>query len=116
MGYGDLGCCGSKTKTPNIDKLAADGIRFKRSFGSHRVFTQPSGIAYRSEAETSAAGGVPLRSVDSCTIAPQAEPIRVALRASGSVFIHSVAHATGKDMSASNDEPSHESSGLARLF
>ncbi|MGB0600103.1 MAG: hypothetical protein ACPGLY_25775 [Rubripirellula sp.] len=24
MGYGDLGCYGSETKTPNIDRLAAE--------------------------------------------------------------------------------------------
>jgi arylsulfatase A len=29
MGYGDVGCFGNKTiRTPNIDKLAADGVRF----------------------------------------------------------------------------------------
>ncbi|MHC1762972.1 MAG: sulfatase [Verrucomicrobiia bacterium] len=28
MGYGDLGCYGSKTPTPNLDRLAAQGVRF----------------------------------------------------------------------------------------
>jgi len=28
LGYGDLGCYGSETHTPNIDQLAADGVRF----------------------------------------------------------------------------------------
>src|SRR5687767_12836647 len=28
LGYGDLGCYGSKTKTPNIDRLAKEGRRF----------------------------------------------------------------------------------------
>ena len=28
LGYGDLGCYGSETKTPNIDKLACEGVRF----------------------------------------------------------------------------------------
>src|SRR5512146_3574098 len=28
LGYGDLGCYGSKLRTPNIDRLAAEGVRF----------------------------------------------------------------------------------------
>jgi len=28
MGYGDAGCYGGKIKTPNLDKMAKDGIRF----------------------------------------------------------------------------------------
>jgi arylsulfatase A len=28
LGFGDLGCYGSQIRTPNIDRLAADGIRF----------------------------------------------------------------------------------------
>ena len=28
MGYSDLGCFGGEINTPNIDKLAAEGIKF----------------------------------------------------------------------------------------
>ena len=28
MGYADLGCYGSRIRTPNIDALAADGLRY----------------------------------------------------------------------------------------
>ena len=30
MGFSDLGCYGSEIHTPNIDKLAQDGIRFSQ--------------------------------------------------------------------------------------
>lgn len=28
LGYGDLGCYGSKLRTPNLDRMAAEGVRF----------------------------------------------------------------------------------------
>ncbi|MFT5471389.1 MAG: arylsulfatase A [Verrucomicrobiales bacterium] len=40
LGYGDLGCYGAtKLKTPNIDKLAADGRRFTDAHSSSAVCT-----------------------------------------------------------------------------
>ena len=38
MGYGDLGCYGQKEiKTPAIDKIAAEGIRFTRHYSGSTV-------------------------------------------------------------------------------
>src|SRR5262245_23981259 len=38
LGYGDLGCYGqSKIKTPNIDRLAAEGIRFTQCYAGSTV-------------------------------------------------------------------------------
>ncbi len=38
LGYGDLGCYGQeKIKTPNIDKLAAEGIRFTQCYAGSTV-------------------------------------------------------------------------------
>jgi arylsulfatase A-like enzyme len=28
LGYGDLGCYGSRIRTPNLDRMAAEGVRF----------------------------------------------------------------------------------------
>lgn len=36
MGYSDLGCYGSEIHTPNIDKLAAEGVRFTHCYNSSR--------------------------------------------------------------------------------
>ena len=38
LGYGDLGCYGQKRiKTPNLDKLAADGVRFTQVYSGSTV-------------------------------------------------------------------------------
>src|SRR5439155_8381858 len=38
LGYGDLGCYGqTKIKTPNIDKLASEGIRFTDFYAGSTV-------------------------------------------------------------------------------
>jgi arylsulfatase len=34
LGYGDLGCYGSKIRTPNIDRIAQEGIRFTQYYSS----------------------------------------------------------------------------------
>ena len=36
MGYSDLGCYGSEIKTPNIDKLAENGLRYTRFYNDSR--------------------------------------------------------------------------------
>lgn len=35
LGYGDLGCYGSKLPTPNLDRMAREGMRFTRYNGGH---------------------------------------------------------------------------------
>ncbi|MEY4776431.1 MAG: hypothetical protein RL759_944, partial [Verrucomicrobiota bacterium] len=36
LGYSDLGCYGGEIATPNIDRLAAGGVRFEKAYNSAR--------------------------------------------------------------------------------
>lgn len=36
LGYSDLGCYGSEIETPNLDALAADGLRFTNFYNTSR--------------------------------------------------------------------------------
>ena len=36
LGYSDLGCYGGEIETPNLDKLAANGLRFRNAYNSAR--------------------------------------------------------------------------------
>src|SRR5438045_2976671 len=36
MGYSDLGCYGGEIKTPNLDKLAKNGLRFTNFYNTAR--------------------------------------------------------------------------------
>jgi arylsulfatase A-like enzyme len=38
MGYSDLGCYGSEIQTPNLDRLAADGIRYTRMYNTSKCY------------------------------------------------------------------------------
>jgi arylsulfatase len=37
LGYGDLGCYGSPIRTPNLDRLAAEGVRFTHFYSGNPV-------------------------------------------------------------------------------
>ena len=38
MGYSDLGCYGSEIETPNLDKLAANGLRYSQFYNTGRCW------------------------------------------------------------------------------
>lgn len=37
LGYGDLGCYGSRLRTPNLDRMAAEGVRFTHFYSGNPV-------------------------------------------------------------------------------
>ena len=37
LGYGDLGCYGGKIRTPNLDRMAAEGVRFTNFLSANPV-------------------------------------------------------------------------------
>jgi arylsulfatase len=44
LGYSDLGCYGSEIHTPNLDKLAADGLRFTQFYNCARCCPSRAGM------------------------------------------------------------------------
>ena len=36
MGYSDIGCYGSEIHTPNLDRLAREGVRFSQMYNNAR--------------------------------------------------------------------------------
>src|SRR6476620_1176730 len=36
MGYSDIGCYGGEIRTPNIDRLASEGVRFTQMYNTAR--------------------------------------------------------------------------------
>ena len=39
MGYSDLGCYGGEIKTPNLDRLARNGIRYTQAYNTSKCWT-----------------------------------------------------------------------------
>ena len=68
LGYGELGCYGqAKIKTPHLDQLAADGIRFTQCYAGTTVCA-PSFITRRRQAQR-LGGSLPMRSYAASGIA-----------------------------------------------
>ena len=38
MGFSDIGCYGGEIQTPNLDKLASEGLRFSRFYNTAKCF------------------------------------------------------------------------------
>ena len=39
MGYSDLGCYGGEIKTPHLDRLAENGIRYTQAYNTSKCWT-----------------------------------------------------------------------------
>ena len=48
MGYSDIGCYGGEIETPNLDRLAAGGLRFTLSMRATGRFARATGSLFRS--------------------------------------------------------------------
>lgn len=84
LGYGDLGCYGQqKIKTPNIDRLAAEGVRFTSCYSGSTVCA-PSRCALMTGKHT---GHCRIRSNDRVSLLP--EDVTVA------EVLHDAGYATG---------------------
>jgi arylsulfatase len=44
MGYSDLGCYGSEIRTPNLDRLAANGLRYSQMYNTSKCTTSRSSL------------------------------------------------------------------------
>ena len=42
MGFSDLGCYGGEIETPNLDRLAKNGLRFSQFYNTCLLYTSPS--------------------------------------------------------------------------
>ncbi len=48
MGYSDIGCYGGEVNTPNLDRLAAGGLRFTQFYNAARCWSIDPGL-YREQ-------------------------------------------------------------------
>ena len=45
MGYSDLGCYGGEIKTPHLDSLAKNGIRYTQAYNTSKCWTTAACVA-----------------------------------------------------------------------
>jgi arylsulfatase A-like enzyme len=67
MGFSDIGCYGSEIPTPNLDKLAANGLRFTQFYNTGRccptraalltgLYSHQAGVGHMTEDQGAPAG------------------------------------------------------------
>src|ERR1043166_376655 len=49
LGYSDIGCYGGEIKTPNLDRMAKNGLRFTNFFNTARCCPSRAALLTRSE-------------------------------------------------------------------
>src|SRR5262245_3864742 len=80
LGYGDLGCYGqSRIKTPNIDRLAAEGMRFTQCYAGSTVCA-PSRSALMTGQHT---GHTRIRGNDAFPLQPEDVTVAEVLQGAG---------------------------------
>ncbi len=80
LGYGDLGCYGQRTiATPNIDRMAAEGMMFTDYYAAHTV-CRPSRLSLRTGMHI---GRLPIQSNESATLPPDARITTKLLKRAG---------------------------------
>src|SRR2546423_4089844 len=80
LGYGDLGCYGqTRIKTPNIDRLAAEGLRFTQCYAGSTVCA-PSRACLMTGLHT---GHVRIRGNAAVPLQPEAVPAAEVLKRAG---------------------------------
>ena len=65
LGYSDLGCYGSEIATPNLDALAAGGVRFTQFYNTARCWSSRGAVMtgyYAQQVHRDAIPGVPGKS------------------------------------------------------
>ena len=59
LGYSDLGCYGGEMKTPNLDRLAAEGVRFTQFYNTARCWPSRAAILTGYYAQSVRRDGIP---------------------------------------------------------
>lgn len=83
LGYGDLGCYGSSIRTPNIDRMAAQGVRFTQFYSAGPVCTPSRAALLTGRYPTRSGVTAVLTPVDTCGLPASETTIAQTLKLAG---------------------------------
>ncbi len=75
MGYSDLGCYGGEIHTPNIDRMAAEGLRFRQFYNNSKCTTTRASLLTGCYPFRSGKGGHQLLDGQTLTLASALKPV-----------------------------------------